>query len=282
VVAKATADVSSETSNLHIRFPKGHMLPQYLLKYRYYSRNLPRVAKVIQTKYPHFSLIDVGANVGDTVALIRQQVDCPILCIEGNVSYVPLLKENLARFPNTALIDEFLGDQDQEVPQEVISVDGTGRLSSTDVVSTRIYRLDTLLEKHTLWADAKVLKIDTDGFDNRILRGSQRYLARTKPILFIEWDPNYLKQQHDDGLDIFDYLSALGYTHMMMYANTGEYICSLETTHNGLIEEFRDFYLQNCTIHYADLLIFHKEDEDLFEACRLSEMTFFRREKGNI
>jgi hypothetical protein len=34
-----------------------------------------------QAKYPNLTMIDVGANVGDSIAIVR--VDVPILCVEG-------------------------------------------------------------------------------------------------------------------------------------------------------------------------------------------------------
>jgi FkbM family methyltransferase len=42
-------------------------------------------------------MIDIGANVGDSVAIVREQSDYPILCIEGNETYFQILEENLRR-----------------------------------------------------------------------------------------------------------------------------------------------------------------------------------------
>ena len=62
-----------------------HPLETYLKTYKYYSRNFPRIAKLIERKYAVFSIIDVGANIGDTVALLRSEnITQMIHAIEGN------------------------------------------------------------------------------------------------------------------------------------------------------------------------------------------------------
>ena len=42
-----------------------HRLGIYLDQFKYYSRNLPRIAKLIEAKYPIYNVVDVGANIGD-------------------------------------------------------------------------------------------------------------------------------------------------------------------------------------------------------------------------
>lgn len=41
---------------------------------------------MVQQKYPDLSLIDIGTNVGDTVAIVRQDAHYPILCVEGSTA----------------------------------------------------------------------------------------------------------------------------------------------------------------------------------------------------
>jgi hypothetical protein len=48
----------------------------------------------VAKKYPGLSVIDIGANVGDTVAVIKTAIDVPVIGIEGdNVSYGFLERE---------------------------------------------------------------------------------------------------------------------------------------------------------------------------------------------
>jgi hypothetical protein len=71
-----------------------HDLPFNIKQYPTYSQNLGEVAAIIAKKYPEFSVIDVGANVGDSAAIVQHQVKVPVLCIEGNPKFLPLLKQN--------------------------------------------------------------------------------------------------------------------------------------------------------------------------------------------
>ena len=48
-----------------------HVIERLLTSHKYYSRNLARLAKYIEHKYANYAIIDVGANIGDTAALVR-------------------------------------------------------------------------------------------------------------------------------------------------------------------------------------------------------------------
>ena len=60
-----------------------------MMAYPQYSQNLPRLVGLVASKYPRPGLIDVGANIGDTVRFVRAVDDTPVLCIEGNEDYTP-------------------------------------------------------------------------------------------------------------------------------------------------------------------------------------------------
>ena len=47
------------------------------------------------------------------------------------------------------------------------------------------------------------IKIDTDGFDFKVLRGANNTLKTYKPVIFFEWDKIHLQAQNEDFLSIF-------------------------------------------------------------------------------
>ncbi len=50
----------------------------------------------LHMKYPDLTFIDIGANVGDTVVLLRALgAGSPILCIEGDDRFFAILSKNL-------------------------------------------------------------------------------------------------------------------------------------------------------------------------------------------
>ncbi|HAZ47443.1 MAG TPA: hypothetical protein DDW76_13245 [Cyanobacteria bacterium UBA11369] len=71
-----------------IILPSDHLLDAYQSTWLRYDKALGYIAHAIFEKYPKSSAIDIGANVGDSAALIRQYSDIPVLCIEGNPNFI--------------------------------------------------------------------------------------------------------------------------------------------------------------------------------------------------
>lgn len=80
--------------NYKIKIPFSHNLPVVIISHKNYNTNLPRIAIYVNSKYPDSSIIDIGANVGDTAALLRSFTDYPITCVEGDTKFFDLLKSN--------------------------------------------------------------------------------------------------------------------------------------------------------------------------------------------
>ncbi len=264
---------------LHIDIPQGHKILEYMTQFKYYDRCLPRILKNISTKFDNFRLIDVGANIGDTAQNIRLAgLNFPILAIEGNDNYFEYLERNSSIIKNIDVCKAILAENDDTLNLQLNTQNGTGTLIKADNL-TQVVSLDTLLEKYKEYKNANFIKIDTDGFDNIILKGAKNYLTNAKPIIYMEYDPNFLINNNDYGLDIFDYLISFGYKSAIMYQNYGEYMFSFSLDNKQFISEMRDFFYKNYRIYYADLLIFQEKDFDLFEEIKKQERDYFNANK---
>jgi hypothetical protein len=84
ILAKRNPLINYKLNGYNLKFPVLHALPLVMQEYPDYADNLTRVAKCIQQKYSDLTIIDVGANVGDSVFMLKRDVLCPILCIEGD------------------------------------------------------------------------------------------------------------------------------------------------------------------------------------------------------
>jgi FkbM family methyltransferase len=260
------------------KVPFSHNLPFILKTYPQYSSNLGRIAKYIQAKYTDLTLIDVGANIGDSVFVLRGESEFPILCIEGDDYYFEILQSNVAQFPTVFLEKAYLGQENQETNKEILRQNGTAHL----VVSTKsvpIMTLPNLLKKHPNFSLSKILKIDTDGFDGFIIRGATDFLNLAKPVIFFEYDPYFMSQQNDDGLSIFKSLRESGYQALIIYDNFGDYMLSLRLDQVRLLDEIHCYFLGRDGMFYADICAFHFEDLDLFETVRSLEMDFSKNRK---
>src|SRR5579872_7244111 len=90
--------------------PFSHQLPFVLKHFVNYGTNLARIVQYTQKKYPDLRIIDVGANIGDSVAVIRQHSEAPVLCLEGDPVYFEILCENQSSLRNGKTIPCFVGE----------------------------------------------------------------------------------------------------------------------------------------------------------------------------
>ena len=171
---------------------KDHLLPSFLNKFPHYSKNIGRLSKATKEKYKDLRIIDVGSNIGDTVAIIRNEIDAKIICFEGNKEYYELLKINTRGINDIDLYDIYLGDDDKEIIVGSISNFGTSflneKITSKNRRKVNINKLDSFLKNHIDYKGSKILKIDTDGFDLKIIKGATNFINSTKPIIFFELD----------------------------------------------------------------------------------------------
>src|SRR5713226_5246377 len=60
-------------SGSKVLLPFSHQMPFYRRRFSDYSANIGRITHQAACKYPDSAMIDIGANVGDTAALVRAQ-----------------------------------------------------------------------------------------------------------------------------------------------------------------------------------------------------------------
>jgi FkbM family methyltransferase len=177
---------------------------------------LPRIAKTIFQQDKHLKVIDIGANIGDSVASIFKEVPSSFLCVEGDKNYFSLLQQNIKSMNAQAVcVNAVCGEGDCQVPGYMSTEYGTSHfVAEKDRETISITSLKTILENNTFFKDANLIKVDTDGFDSYVLRGAREFLAEAAPTVFFEFAPVLLQ----NPLDIFPYLVELGYRHSLFYA----------------------------------------------------------------
>jgi len=267
-----------------LKLPLSHRLPVFLHTCPHYNRNLGRLGKLVHGRYPGLTAVDVGANVGDSVAVLRAQSSFPILCVEADPTFFNLLKQNAAQFQDVELAQAYLGEVPSELPGKLVSASGTGHVETASNGATQTIRIRTLcdvLADHPRFAAPKFVKTDTDGYDAKILRGAAPCLARSRPVLFFEYDTWFLKQANDDGLSLFQTLKDLGYTDLLVYDNLGVLQPPARLNdEQALLRIHNELCEGRPGGRYADLCAFHAEDADLFAEALKSETEYFRGRPG--
>jgi len=260
-----------------ILVPLGHDLPLIRSAFPWYSNNIARLCGYMSERYPDLHLIDIGANIGDTVAIIREQSQCPILCVEADNYYFNILSENLRRanLQPVRAVRAFVGTYTGELKGQLAASAGTAHFENHQEGVTNITKLSQLVESFPQFRNSKILKIDTDGFDCSILRAELDWLRETKPMIFFEYDPFFFRNQPYDGNRIFEDLSQAGYTFAILYDNVGDYLTSVDLQRDSeILSDVQKYFIDRKGREYLDIAAFHQEDREIAENIRKKEAEF--------
>jgi FkbM family methyltransferase len=252
--------------------------PSYRRSFHLYDTALAQIASVLRAKYPALHAIDIGANFGDTAAVIRESAEIPVLCIEGDPVLLPLLKENAARLgPGVVIEPSFVGPNGTAANLDL--ADDLGRntclIEAIDAEgSVKLRELQTILADHPEFGDAKLLKIDTEGFDFDIIRQSLGFIQRSKPVVFFEYAPHFRPGEPGCGLETIQALVNVGYSDFIYYDNFGNFLLHCDSSNQIMFSDLDEYLASNrrhgVAVFYFDICALHKEDADLLSNIRSS------------
>lgn len=276
------ASTKVRVGDYDVLMPGNSPLPEQYARNRNYSGQLGSLVKTVLTKYSQLRVIDVGANCGDTVAIIKTAADVPVVFIEGDDRCWKFLSQNIKQFNDVSGYKLYLGERSESITANLdkqgwnttIIPSSNGTSFAVELVS-----LDDLLMSEGL-TDYKILKIDAEGFDCRILRGALTYLQNERPVLTFEYNRDNMKRIGETGLSTLKMLSDIGYETCLFYDNEGRLLLSTILTAVDLIHDLHHYADgSNGAIYYYDICAFHNEDNDIAskfvasERLRLAEPT---------
>ncbi len=261
-----------------IRLPVNSRLPMYKRAFKLQDTPLGDVARVVRAKYPDLHAIDIGANVGDTAALIRKAGEIPVLCIEGDSELLSILAENAAVMGAGIVVEKsFVGAEGQAVDPALIVDRGRNaslKAAIQDEGSIKLRSLRSILEDHPEFSQAKLLKTDTEGFDFDILRQSLDFIHGSKPVIFFEYDPGLRPAESRAGLDTIGALIEAGYSDFIYYDNYGNFLIHAKAQQLDILTDLHNYLASNrafgAAVYYFDVCAFHEQDADLALELRRS------------
>jgi FkbM family methyltransferase len=223
--------VRRNVQGVQLYLPWAHALPDYARLRPTYGQNLVRLAEALDrhgdsTGKP-MSVLDIGANVGDSAAQIMSHTSARVLCVEGDPYWVRYLRMNLGSDPRATIEESLL------VPTEgqwasataVRSHTGTTHFSSEKDNDDAMPRVSVreLRDMHPDFDGLRLVKSDTDGFDPSLVPAVAETWKDVGPVLFFEFDPGLAKSVvPSDPHLVWEQLAALGYEHVAVWDNTGD------------------------------------------------------------
>ncbi|WP_107351916.1 FkbM family methyltransferase [Methylobacterium sp. Leaf361] len=220
-----------KVGQFEIEAPHGHI---------YHSENLPDTydyvpwnviaATINEANIDNVHLIDVGANVGDSLAHFRRFSDAPVTCVEASKHFFGFLERNARQFGNVNLINKLVAPKNLFGKLHFSSGDQTG---STDIAAhPNLAWSGEHIALEQLLNDSKmnyIFKTDTDGFDLQIVRAcldASIENSSNVPIIFFEGPNADLLQSGDleNWFRLFTSLQVAGYG-LLFLTNSGFPYC---------------------------------------------------------
>lgn len=235
--------------------PFSHDLPFIRADHPGYAENLRRVLWFLADRRDGAVMVDVGANVGDSVVLCHRD-DVTIVAVEGLADFHELCRRNTADLASVLAVRATVGRAGESLSYEAAW--GTAGTRPGDGGERAVDLAGVLADLGVGACD--LVKIDTDGHDGEILLASREWIAETAPVLFFEYDPA-LHAGSTPLVEVVQLLAGGGHDKGLVYDETGALVGA------GRIAELigdLDAYLRRRGRGYWDICLL--PDDDLFAA----------------
>jgi len=261
--------------NIHgksLDLPLSHALPAYLYELPFYDTLPGRLSDYLYRKYGVLKCVDVGANVGDSIAAFSRHETDMFLAIEPNPNYSRYLRQNFGDSQNVRILETICSSSSLTGNYEISELSGTASITRTEKGSQMLVKtLDSIILDYPEFSNLNMLKIDTDGHDFEVIDGAKKAILKNKPALFFECEAFSGGNYVENLLNTLKFLKEAGYSSFMMYDNHGYFIGFYS------LEDLRPlknllFYQLTRTFYYFDLLVMKEEDLVSF---LMTEQSFF-------
>ncbi len=262
--------VEHHFNEFSILLPPDHLLPAYQQKYPKYDRFLPLLASYVQASE---AIVDIGANVGDTLAGMAEKNDNPTyICIEADPVYFEYLKQNICRIKEVKK-DLRVFSINKLVGKSVSGGSLEGEGGTRHVVlgkggMMQSEQLDALVCGFPNIDCIRIIKSDIDGFDYDALNSSMRLIRQHKPMIYFEC--YYVDEDQKNGFDdLISSLGSEGYSDWVLFDNYGGMI--LRTDNTQIVHQMMNYLWSqqtgnnSRTLYYLDILAAHASDKQLID-----------------
>jgi FkbM family methyltransferase len=213
--------VTRDVQGVQLVLPWSHRLPDYTKHGPSYGQNLVQLAKLLAESAP-LTVLDVGANVGDSALQILNAADGKVLCVEGDTAYLKFLHLNADRDPRVTIVEALLVVDELGAAKTAVRTGGTTRFTTghrADAMPS--LTPDELRAKYPDFTRLRLVKSDTDGYDTTLVPPIARTWSDSHPVLFFEYDPYFTRLAGYDPLAVWPRLAELGYRDVAVWTNGG-------------------------------------------------------------
>lgn len=247
-----------QCGDFKIEVPKNHPLVKLLKQQPDKDVCVGIAAKFVSEKYPVGTIVDIGANVGDTAAIIATHTKSKLILIEPSDYYFEFLSRNAFQIPNVKAVKKALISDGNTLSGFFSHWGGTANFleAGDSKKQTKSERLCDVADSNTCF-----VKIDTDGYDFKILRSSLKWLGNVQPAIFYE---NWLRHAADfaDAEALYPELMQLGYGYFILWDDSGFHLVS--TSSLDTLTDLNRYLFKHKKMDYYDILCLHQKDKDVY------------------
>lgn len=285
VLSAAIADMATILVNLYGMYlvqPAVHVnLALHMQHMPYLNRNLGHIADVMfSTHYPDLCALDMGSYIGSSVAEMNSKHHIPCLSVDCWPRHFAQTRHNLQfiRGDHQAVMVAIGKDND------VLNILLPNRYTDADHIflsdmppgtenkllgTVATISLQTLLNNYPAYRHFKLLKLDLEGNEPSVLQASADVLRQNKPVIFWEYNYEYVANLHDAHRAFqgsFTLLRDLGYVEHLFFKSSGEFLCRVPANQLDQLDSLSaSLLLQRHAGVFCDVCSLHADDADLAE-----------------
>ncbi len=219
--------VVREVQGVTMTLPWSHRLPDYARDGSPYGQNLVELAAALAAAEPGpLTVLDIGANVGDSALQVLDRADARVLCVEADPVYLRFLHTNVDADPRCTVVPSLLTPVAQEGAMASVRSGGTAHFvpadEAPDAGSVSQVTPEQLRAAHPEFDRLRLVKSDTDGYDVDLVPAVARVWADQPPVLFFEYDHVRSRAVGNDPEPVWAALAGLGYDEVAVWDNFGE------------------------------------------------------------
>jgi FkbM family methyltransferase len=203
--------------------PWSHRLPDLAAAVPAYGQNLVTLAVALGEFETPVSMVDVGANIGDSAVQVLSSTDARVLCVEADAYYMGFLETNVGGRPGCSIERALLSPNDlASSAMAPVRRGGTTRFEPGRSAETApTITAGQLREQHPDFDRVRLIKSDTDGHDVVLIPSLAHAWRDHTPVLFFEFDPRLTRTAGHDAGRVWTELADLGYTQVSIWNNFG-------------------------------------------------------------
>ncbi len=264
-------DLNYNLDGFSISLPPDHLLPLFQKEHPMHERFIPLIAKNLN---PGDLVIDIGANCGDTIALMHEQNQkLSYVCVEPDSTFLSYLKKNIDQLKqlgnpiDVLCVQALIG---KAVNTAFLTGEGGTKkvvLDSSNGTPINSRTIDDIHNELDL-GKVRFIKSDVDGFDYDVLDSASNVIKNYSPILYFEAQVDNLDQLKGFEATLREQINQ-GYKVWVVFDNYGNLILNTNSV-DDVLQIFnyvwgQSFGISTRTIYYLDILAVCDHDLGLLD-----------------